>query len=1074
MRVITNKFAKKCKSCDVMVQVGQGFAYNDGRWNTVCNSSACHRKLGVEPSKASAPQEKKITEDGKVFFPYDRDTVSLVKSLPGARWNPDDKHWTISMKPEDAPRILEVAKQVGFEIPAVLQKQGREGTPESRAAKKRAAKTYGDKKLRPFQKEGVEFLALHKRAILADDMGLGKSLSNGTPVLTPDGWIPIEELSVGDEVIGKNGKPTKVTGVYPQGVLPIFNVTFSDGRNVQCSEDHLWGVQTPNDRVRNPDKFRTHTLKEIVDVGLEDHNGNRKWFIPVTEPVEHFEKEFPVHPYVLGALLANGTLSRAVFHHGLPEQREKLAEFGVELEHQEYDKEYTFLVKNGEELKAGIKKLNLQYKTSYNKNIPEIYFFGSVEQRLLLLQGLVDNDGTVSKDGMIVEYNTVSSQLAEDVIRLVRSLGGVVKFSTRKPKYTYKGEIKIGSTDHRIRIKLPSDMCPVTIPFKKERFVANSKYPPALSIADVIEAGETECTCISVDAEDNLFITKDYIITHNTVQALIALPAGARVILACPAAVKYNWQDEIDMWRPEFKVHICNGRDSFVFPKKGEIVIINYDILPAWLKPTEEIGKTKKGKPILTAKLTKKQEAELAKCHIISDECHLTKNYKAARSQKFKEMTQRCAVTWGLTGTPLMNRATDLYGVLEAGSMGHIFGSWYKFVDLFNGSRNPFGGYEFGMPKPEVPERLKRVMLRRLKKDVLPELPGKTYQTVKVDVGKELAEEMQEMYEGIIDGLTADGRAPSEQEIEDAFASLPSFYEFSSIRAKLAEGRIAPMMEIVESYEESEEPLLVFSAHRAPIDTLGQRDGWAAITGDTSAEKRQAIKHRFQNGELKGVALTIQAGGVGLTLTHASHALFIDLDWTPAMNIQAEDRIVRIGQLAKGIIIKRMVSDHPLDKHMHKLIEYKIELAQRALDESLKVKPMKPTKSKAVNVVEETDEELEARIRAATEEAERAEALGRINGVLGRESAKVSDTPEPKLTSERKVLLRNALSYMLGRCDGAETKDGMGFSKPDVGMSRWIENTGLLDDDEKPFRLLERMLVRYRRQLSEEFGEIWE
>jgi hypothetical protein len=768
---------------------------------------------------------------------------------------------------------------------------------------------------------------------------------------------------------------------------------------------------------------------------------------------------------------------------GLPEQRAVLESLGVEFEYREYLNEWTFIVKN-KNIAQGIGKLGLKRKICYYKFIPEEYFYGSVSQRLALLQGLVDNDGTVSQDGMTVEYNTSSKQLSDDVIRLVRSLGGVITFSTRNPTYTYKGEIKVGNVDHRIRIKLPNNMCPVKIPTKVKRFVANSKYPPAISIANIVDNGTAECTCIAVDAEDHLYVTKDYIVTHNTVQSLVALNSNDPVIVICPASVKYNWRDEIRMWRPEFKVTICNGRGSFVIPEPGQITICNYDILPEWLSPTEDTGEvTKSGKSIKRCTATEEQKRKLSLVTLISDEIHLCKNYRAIRSQKVKELSGMCMRVWFMTGTPLMTRPSDLYGVLESGHM-NVFGSWDNFVRLFNGFKNQWGGYEFGMPLPEVPERMKRVMLRRLKSEVLKDLPPKTYKTIAVDnMSCDLRKRLDQI---IIDQALAEGHI-EETEVEKAryniellvskldISSLPSFEEFSKIRALLAESRIPAMLEIIEIYEDSNTPLVVFSAHKKPILELGQREGWAIITGETKAEDRTNTVRDFQDGKLKGVALTIQAGGVGITLTRASNVLFVDQDWTPALNLQAEDRLCRIGAKSDNILIQKMVSNHPLDIHIQQLIDYKTELTRKALEESIKFKPLqKRPKTQDIKIIQETEEEMLARINEAEKTADVQYARNKIHSIAGREIAKADDIPEPTLTHERKELIRDALDYMLDRCDGAVMRDGKGFNRPDAAIAHWIGMTGLEEDDAETFRVTERILSRYYRQLHVAgFGAIW-
>lgn len=542
----------------------------------------------------------------------------------------------------------------------------------------------------------------------------------------------------------------------------------------------------------------------------------------------------------------------------------------------------------------------------------------------------------------------------------------------------------------------------------------------------------------------------------KTVQALMAIGENESVIVICPSAVKYNWRSEANLWRPEYKVTICEGRKGFKIPEAGEIVIINYDILPSFLT-------VKKGEEI---QLTTDQKEIFSKIVLIADEAHLTKNYKTARSQKVTQLSKLAKNVWFLTGTPLMNRPTDLYGILCAGNMNAL-GTWNNFLKLFNGRQNKFGGFTFGMPSTAVPEIMKRVMLRRLKTEVLKDLPPKTYQMIEVnDIDKSLVDEMDSFINNY--SCNMDGS-------EDiANLDLPDFRLFSAIRAKLANSRIPVMNEIVESYEETNTPLVVFSAHKNPIHSLSGRDGWKTITGETQPEERHAIVEMFQSGQLKGIGLTIQAGGVGLTLTHSSNALFVDLDWTPAMNIQAEDRICRIGQTSNKVLIQRMVSSHPLDLHMQKLIEYKMELAFRALEGKI---DYKANSASFQNLKEESDDELQDRlskIHDATKEVDRKIAQEKINNIYDRECAKVSNIAQPNLTIERKEMLKEALNFMVSVCDGAQEKDGIGFSKPDASIGHWIAETGLEESDDITFRVLERILVRYRRQLGKMFCEIWE
>lgn len=228
--MIVNKYSKKCQCCGKLVKVGEGFSYNNGNgWFTTCASSACHRHLGIEVTTSVTDKNvvRKLTEDGRVYMPFDREALPLLHAMPGARFNPEklpklEVYWAVSMKPADLPRVLELADQLKLEVPEVLRALVEAGTEESRAAVARAESLCCNGK-RPFafQIEGIKALALHERFFLADDMGLGKQQAIDTLVLTPNGTVPIGTLSVGDYVIGFDGCPTMVTGIFPQGINQV-------------------------------------------------------------------------------------------------------------------------------------------------------------------------------------------------------------------------------------------------------------------------------------------------------------------------------------------------------------------------------------------------------------------------------------------------------------------------------------------------------------------------------------------------------------------------------------------------------------------------------------------------------------------------------------------------------------------------------------------------------------------------------------------------------------------------------------------------------------------------------------
>lgn len=542
--------------------------------------------------------------------------------------------------------------------------------------------------------------------------------------------------------------------------------------------------------------------------------------------------------------------------------------------------------------------------------------------------------------------------------------------------------------------------------------------------------------------------------TGKTIQALCALPREGElppVLVILPNVVKFNWLAEAAKWAPMYARTALEGRKGFRWPKPGEIVAINYDILPA---EAEAPGRKTKDPEKALAAHVKFIAGAPRGLVVVIDEAHNCRN-ASKRTRRVRGIVNAASRAWGLTGTPLLNHPDQLWRVMQSLDLaGACFGSWNNFCRLFHATRNRWGGYEWGMPMPEVPERLRRAMLRRTKAEVLPDLPPKRYQVLEINgIGEALRAELDRLWE-------------EWGEVVESEEALPPFERFSEIRQKLAAARTPAVLEWVEPYEDAGEPLVVFSAHRAPIDVLGIRVGWATIAGDTPAEKRTEIVKRFQAGELKGVACTIQAAGVGLTMTRACTALFVDLDWTPALNIQAQDRLHRIGQTAQSVLYVRMVSSHPLDLHIQNLISKKMGLIEASIERLVKVEPVEAAASLTGAV---TRLEQEA---AAIREAEQREARERCESIITRQRAKLgAEAPELKLTAKRVVAINEALAAMLGVCDGAMVKDGVGFNKPDAVRSRWLNVLGL--GDEVAQRCALSMLQGYRRQLGKSFPILW-
>lgn len=392
----------------------------------------------------------------------------------------------------------------------------------------------------------------------------------------------------------------------------------------------------------------------------------------------------------------------------------------------------------------------------------------------------------------------------------------------------------------------------------------------------------------------------------KTCQTLLAIPPSRPVVVVCPAVVKENWCDEIRAWRTDLRPFALYGRGSFKWPPPGVVAVTNAAILPAL---DDAIGEPHPG------------------TILVVDEAHAYASSKTLQTKTLRMMrravVKRGGAAVGATGTPLLNRPQQLWAVLASFGVAEVaFGSWPRFVYAFGGKKRMIGGmprgYEFNAePSPKVADALRRVMLRRLKVDVLTELPPKLFRRARVTIDADAARAC----DAAVAALRAAGidLASATLEAIATSAATVAFAEMSRARAALAAAKIRAAEEIVEEYEDAGKPLLVLSDHRAPVLAIGSRDGWAAIHGDVSAEERHRIVSDFQSGKIRhGVAVSIRAGGVGITLTRASDVLRIDRAFTPGLNAQAEDRVHRIGQKS-SVTVTDLVAMHVLDERMDEL-----------------------------------------------------------------------------------------------------------------------------------------------------------
>jgi phosphate starvation-inducible PhoH-like protein len=334
----------------------------------------------------------------------------------------------------------------------------------------------------------------------------GRAQPYDRQVLTPQGFRPIGSLQVGDLVIGSNGLPTPVLGVYPQGRKEVFRVQAQDGASTLCCGEHLWAVTTRGDRSGE----RRHRVVETREmVGRLRAAHARRFELPrVSQPVELEPRPVPMDPYALGLLLGDGCLTTSTtpsFTTGDPELALALgaALDGIELRHT-VGHRGGVIVANP--VTAVLRDLGLAGTRSGTKFVPEGYLHNSSEVRLAVLQGLLDTDGgPVTQRGRTcrVRYGTCSARLRDDVVFLVRSLGGVAYWRTRAAAFV-------------LDIRLPEGVEPFRLARKRAAYQVAGGGRPMRFVDSIEPAGEADTLCIQVAAADSLYVTDDFLVTHNT------------------------------------------------------------------------------------------------------------------------------------------------------------------------------------------------------------------------------------------------------------------------------------------------------------------------------------------------------------------------------------------------------------------------------------------------------------------------------------------------------------------------------------------------------------------------------
>lgn len=363
------------------------------------------------------------------------------------------------------------------------------------------------------QKQFIELMEDPSITELFGGGSAGGPLVFGSKVKTPFGEKNIEDVQIGDQVSNTHGGVTRVIDIPYEGEDECVELIFSDGAKVECSLNHIWKYKLARNRRRKHlSDFKLGTTKELIEK-TKKYNV----LIPLCAPVK-FTRPFPgemIDPYLLGVILGDGsTRSSSIVITSVDQEIIDRCELGTEGEF--HKQGISYLLTNSKKEKELLRKWGLWGKKSEEKFIPERYKLGSIETRKAIIQGLIDTDGSVDSRGHL-SFTSTSKQLAEDVQFIARSLGAKATLTKNPAGYKKDGEHIPCLDAYSVYIQHKYKEWFVSLPRKLQRIKPyNGGNTPCRRLISYRLTGKKPVRCISVAELDGLFLTNDFIVTHNS------------------------------------------------------------------------------------------------------------------------------------------------------------------------------------------------------------------------------------------------------------------------------------------------------------------------------------------------------------------------------------------------------------------------------------------------------------------------------------------------------------------------------------------------------------------------------
>ena len=435
-----------------------------------------------------------------------------------------------------------------------------------------------------------------------------------------------------------------------------------------------------------------------------------------------------------------------------------------------------------------------------------------------------------------------------------------------------------------------------------------------------------------LEKKDGRGLIADSMGLGKTIQALAWLELRKEVrpaVIVVPASLKLNWELEANKWMSNPKVQVLHGKSNTTL--YGEIIIVNYDILPNTTKKVPLPSGKNRISEIKGTGWADRLVAFKPKV-IIADEIHKIKSSSARRTKAVKALAKKAKHFIGLSGTPIKNRPLEIFNAINIIDP-LIAGTEKAFKFRYCDAKHNGFGWDFNGAShtKELHEKLTNtIMIRRNKKDVLPELPDKMRSFVPMSLTN--AKEYQKAEDNFLSwvaqtkGLAAAAKASRAEQLT----------QVGLLKQLAAKGKMTASVEWVKDHLEVNEKLVIFAVHKSTIANLMLKlkvYNPVKIDGSVSTVNRQRAVDTFQNDKKCRVFIgNIQAAGEGITLTAAASLAFVELAWSPSDHSQAEDRIHRIGQLADSLNIYYLLARGTVEEKIAELIDSKQKIVDAVLD----------------------------------------------------------------------------------------------------------------------------------------------